>query len=231
MNNISGLLKPDGYFYGIMLDSSYVWRKTQGNDLEQFKRPDVAVTCKYTEGQQKIVDGKKLLFNRSCATIDGTNHAWTTMEGSKGITTTYSCPLVHIPTLCTMASSARLQMLEFLNAMEFYSFKSEHLAHLKRFLPRGKDGTEPTTVPTPQQIDVVSLQCMYIFRKQTKAAIAISKSIALQMEDDLYEPPPRAYESVINTARKRKRREAEQQAAAKRQKRGEERPTKQTPVT
>jgi len=148
LKNVASGLKPGGYFFGIVPDSSAIWYKAQKVS------PGKADKSLSIKGELYTIHFAHEEFN-----YFGTQYS-IRMEGSPE----QMEYLVHFPTLVSVAESVGLTMLEITNLAEFYEDHRKNYAdHLKALGVLNKQGKIE-----PQQKELIGLFTTFCFQKADK---------------------------------------------------------------
>ncbi|XP_020413561.1 mRNA cap guanine-N7 methyltransferase 2 isoform X2 [Prunus persica] len=114
--NVSSLLKPGGYFFGITPDSSTIWAKYQKNveayhNRSSGMKPNIVPNCIRSENYMitfEVEDEKFPLFGKKYQ-----------LKFANDISPEIHC-LVHFPSFIRLAREAGLEYVEIQNLTEFY---------------------------------------------------------------------------------------------------------------
>ncbi|XP_028793427.1 mRNA cap guanine-N7 methyltransferase 2 isoform X2 [Neltuma alba] len=116
LHNVSSLLKPGGYFFGITPDSSTIWAKYQKNveayhNKSSSMKPNIVPNCIRTENYMitfEVEEEKFPLFGKKYQ-----------LKFSNDASAETHC-LVHFPSFIRLAREAGLEYVEIQNLTEFY---------------------------------------------------------------------------------------------------------------
>jgi len=149
LENVASILKPGGYFFGILPDSSAIWYKAQKVILGK---------------TDKSLSIKGDLFTIQFLNEDfhhfGTSYTMK-MEGSPE----QQEYLVHFPSFVSVADSVGLTMLEITNLVEFYEDHRKNYSELLKALGvLNKQGKIE-----PQQKDIIGLYTVFCFQRTEKS--------------------------------------------------------------
>lgn len=159
LHNVSSLLKPGGYFFGITADSSTIWAKYQKN-VEAYHNkssgmkpiiPNCIRSDNYTINFE--VEEEKFPFFGKKYQLKFTNDMFTETH----------C-LVHFPSLIRLAREAGLEYIEIQNLTDFYDDNRAQFTSMLQDVachnlvdPRGR--------LLPRSYDVLGLYTTFIFQK------------------------------------------------------------------
>ncbi|XP_057540217.1 mRNA cap guanine-N7 methyltransferase 2 isoform X1 [Amaranthus tricolor] len=157
LRNVSSLLKPGGYFFGITPDSSMIWAKYQKNVEAYHNKGGVTksnANCIRSESYMitfEIEEEKFPLFGKKyqlkfASDVSGETHC-----------------LVHFPSFIRLAREAGLEYVEIQNLTEFYDDNRAQLASL--ILKFGSNLIDSRGRLLPRSYDVLGLYTTFIFQK------------------------------------------------------------------
>ncbi|XP_024030386.1 mRNA cap guanine-N7 methyltransferase 2 isoform X1 [Morus notabilis] len=159
LHNVSSLLKPGGYFFGITPDSSTIWAKYQKNVEAYHNRgssmkPNIVPNCIRSESYMitfEVEEEKFPLFGKKYQ-----------LKFANDVSPETHC-LVHFPSFIRLGREAGLEYVEIQNLTEFFDDNRAQLAGLITTLypnlvdPRGR--------LLPRSFDVLGLYTTFIFQK------------------------------------------------------------------
>ncbi|GMG99458.1 hypothetical protein Nepgr_001298 [Nepenthes gracilis] len=159
LQNVSSLLKPGGYFFGITPDSSTIWAKYQKNVEAYHNRstgmkPNIVPNCIRSESYMitfEVEEEKFPLFGKKyqlkfASDVSAETHF-----------------LVHFPSFIRLAREAGLEYVEIQNLTEFYDDNRAQLASL--ISKSGPNLVDPRGRLLPRSLDVLGLYTTFIFQK------------------------------------------------------------------
>ncbi|KAF4367995.1 hypothetical protein F8388_002606 [Cannabis sativa] len=159
LHNVSSLLKPGGYFFGITPDSSTIWAKYQKN-VEAYHnkmasmKPNIVPNCIRSESYMitfEIEEEKFPLFGKKYQ-LKFTNDAAAETH----------C-LVHFPSFIRLAREAGLEYVEIQNLTEFYEDnRAQFTGMIMNF---GPNLVDPRGRLLPRSFDLLGLYTTFIFQK------------------------------------------------------------------
>ncbi|KAF2318424.1 hypothetical protein GH714_007131 [Hevea brasiliensis] len=157
LHNVSSLLKPGGYFFGITPDSSTIWAKYQKNVEAYHNRsgsmkPNIVPNCIRSESYMitfEVEEEKFPLFGKKYQLKFAHDPA--------------NSLLVHFPSLIRLAREAGLEYVEIQNLTEFYDDNRMHFASM--LLNAGPNLVDPRGRLLPRSFDVLGLYTTFIFQK------------------------------------------------------------------
>ncbi|XP_057451592.1 uncharacterized protein LOC130743382 [Lotus japonicus] len=159
LHNVSSLLKPGGYFIGIVPDSSTIWAKYQKNveachNRSSSMKPNIVPNCIRTENYMitfEVEEEKFPFFGKKYQ-----------LKFANDVSTETHC-LVHFPSFIRLGRAAGLEYVEIQNLTDFYDDNRALLAgllsnHVPNLLdPRGR--------LLPRSYDALGLYSTFIFQK------------------------------------------------------------------
>ncbi|XP_039023437.1 mRNA cap guanine-N7 methyltransferase 2-like isoform X1 [Hibiscus syriacus] len=159
LSNVSFLLKPGGYFFGITPDSSTIWAKYQKNveayhNRSSSMKPNIVPNCIRSESYTitfEIEEEKFPLFGKKYQ-----------LKFSSDVSAETHC-LVHFPSLIRLAREAGLEYVEIQNLTEFYDDNKSLLSGM--MLNAGPNLLDPRGRLLPRSYDVLGLYTTFIFQK------------------------------------------------------------------
>ncbi|KAF3336223.1 mRNA cap guanine-N7 methyltransferase 2 isoform X2 [Carex littledalei] len=182
VQNVSSLLKPGGYFFGIVPDSSTIWTKyqknveaslhkgggTKSNILPNYIRSENYVITFEVEEDKFPSFGKRYQLKFA-------NEA-----------SFHSHCLVHFPSLIRLAREAGLEYIEIQNLTEFYDDNRAQFAGLlSNYAPNLLD---PRGKLLPRSFDILGLYSIFVFQKpDPDAAPPLLTPPLLAYEDPSYD--------------------------------------------
>ncbi|XP_050387763.1 mRNA cap guanine-N7 methyltransferase 2 [Argentina anserina] len=157
--NVSALLKPGGYFFGITPDSSTIWAKYQKNVEAYHNRsagmkPNIVPNCIRSENYVitfEIEEEKFPLFGKKYL-----------LKLANDLPPETHC-LVHFPSFIRLAREAGIECVEIQNLTEFYDDNRAHFAGMLMNL--GPNLADPRGRLLPRSYDVLGLYTTFIFQK------------------------------------------------------------------
>ncbi|KAG0449460.1 hypothetical protein HPP92_027295 [Vanilla planifolia] len=175
LHNVSYLLKPGGFFFGITPDSSTIWTKYQkiveashnkGTGLKAVQnciRSDNYVITFEVEEEKFPFFGKKY-----------------TLKFANDIASETHC-LVHFPSLIRLAREAGLEYVEIQNLAEFYDDNRSQFAGM--LSSYGANFVDPRGKLLSRSFDILGLYAIFVFQKSDPDAIPPLLTPTLQEED------------------------------------------------
>ncbi|XP_022744730.1 mRNA cap guanine-N7 methyltransferase 2 isoform X2 [Durio zibethinus] len=159
LSNVSSLLKPGGYFFGITPDSSTIWAKYQKNveayhNKSSSMKPNIVPNCIRSESYMitfEIEEEKFPLFGKKYQ-----------LKFSSDVSAETHC-LVHFPSLIRLAREAGLEYVEIQNLTEFYDDNRSQFAGM--MMNAGPNLLDPRGRLLPRSYDVLGLYSTFIFQK------------------------------------------------------------------
>ncbi|KAM7463838.1 hypothetical protein LguiA_031959 [Lonicera macranthoides] len=159
LHNVSSLLKPGGYFFGITPDSSTIWAKYQKNVEAYHNRsggmkPSIVPNCIRSESYMitfEVEEEKFPFFGKKYQ-----------LKFANDITAETHC-LVHFPSLIRLAREAGLEYVEIQNLTEFYDDNRAQFTAM--LLDAGHNLVDPRGRLLPRSYDVLGLYTTFIFQK------------------------------------------------------------------
>ncbi|KAL4291170.1 hypothetical protein GQ457_14G022120 [Hibiscus cannabinus] len=159
LSNVSFLLKPGGYFFGITPDSSTIWAKYQKNveayhNRSSSMKPNIVPNCIRSESYMitfEIEEEKFPLFGKKYQ-----------LKFSSDVSAETHC-LVHFPSLIRLAREAGLEYVEIQNLTEFYDDNKSLLSGM--MMNAGPNLLDPRGRLLPRSYDVLGLYTTFIFQK------------------------------------------------------------------
>lgn len=157
LHNVSSLLKPGGYFFGITPDSSTIWAKYQKNveACHNKGKTNIVPNCIRSDSYMITfeVEEEKFPFFGKKYQLKFANEVFAESQ----------C-LVHFPSLIRLAREAGLEYIEIQNLTDFYDDNRQQFAGMLQ------DGTGHTLVDVrgrllPRSYDVLGLYTTFIFQK------------------------------------------------------------------
>ncbi|XP_038710407.1 mRNA cap guanine-N7 methyltransferase 2 isoform X2 [Tripterygium wilfordii] len=159
LHNVSSLLKPGGYFFGITPDSSTIWAKYQKNveayhNRSSSMKPNIVPNCIRSESYMitfEVEEEKFPLFGKK----------YQLKFASDVSPETHS--LVHFPSLIRLAREAGLEYVEMQNLTEFYDDNRAQFAGM--LMNFGPNLVDPRGRLLSRSYDVLGLYTTFIFQK------------------------------------------------------------------
>ncbi|KAM7263470.1 hypothetical protein ACFE04_001153 [Oxalis oulophora] len=159
LSNVSALLKPGGYFFGITPDSSTIWAKYQKNveachNRGSGMKPNIMPNCIRSENYTitfEVEEEKFPFFGKKYQ-----------LKFASDISAETHC-LVHFPSFIRLAREADLEYMEIQNLNEFYDDNKAQFTSMMA-------NSGPNLVDTrgrllPRSHDLLGLYTTFIFRK------------------------------------------------------------------
>lgn len=159
LHNVSTLLKPGGYFFGITPDSSTIWAKYQKN-VEAYHnkstgmKPNIVPNCIRTESYMitfEVEEEKFPFFGKKYL-----------LKFANDISAESHC-LVHFPSLIRLAREAGLEYVEIQNLTDFYDDNRAQFAGM--LLDAGHNLVDSRGRLLPRTYDILGLYTTFIFQK------------------------------------------------------------------
>ncbi|KAJ4819985.1 mRNA cap guanine-N7 methyltransferase [Rhynchospora pubera] len=181
LHNVSSLLKPGGYFFGIVPDSSTIWTKyqknveallhkgggTKSNMAPAYIRSDNYVITFEVEEDKFPSFGKRYQLKFA-------NEA-----------TVESHCLVHFPSLIRLAREAGLECIEIQNLTEFYDDNRAQFSGM--FSSYAPNLVDPRGKLLPRSFDILGLYSIFVFQKPDPDAVPPLFTPLLADEDPSYD--------------------------------------------
>lgn len=161
LNNVSSLLKPGGYFLGIITDSSTIWTKYQKNVEASHNKGLKAVPNSIRSENYTItfeIEEEKFPFFGKKYQLKFANEAM--FENH--------C-LVHFPSLMRLAREAGLEYVEIQNLTEFYDDNRTQFAPMLGNC--GASLVDPRGKLIARSYDILGLYSTFVFQKPDPDAI------------------------------------------------------------
>ncbi|KAJ8765983.1 hypothetical protein K2173_020499 [Erythroxylum novogranatense] len=189
LHNVSSLLKPGGYFFGITPDSSTIWAKYQKNVEAYHNRsggmkPNIVPNCIRSESYMitfEVEEEKFPLFGKKYQ-----------LKFAHDMSTETHC-LVHFPSLIRLAREAGLEYVEIQNLTEFYDDNRMQFAGILMNL--GPNLIDAKGRLLPRSYDVLGLYTTYIFQKPNPDVAPPLATPLLQ--DDTYTYDEREWQGTV----------------------------------
>ncbi|XP_022139297.1 mRNA cap guanine-N7 methyltransferase 2 [Momordica charantia] len=159
LHNVSALLKPGGYFFGITPDSSTIWAKYQKNveayhNRSTSMKPNIVPNCIRSESYMitfEVEEEKFPLFGKKYQ-----------LKFAYDPSAETHC-LVHFPSFIRLAREAGLEYVEIQNLTEFYDDNRAQFAGM--LMSCGPNLVDPRGRLLPRSYDVLGLYTTFIFQK------------------------------------------------------------------
>ncbi|KAL5735108.1 hypothetical protein ACOSP7_032969 [Xanthoceras sorbifolium] len=159
LHNVSALLKPGGYFFGITPDSSTIWAKYQKNveayhNKSSSMKPNIVPNCIRSESYMitfEVEEEKFPLFGKKYQ-----------LKFANDVPPETHC-LVHFPSLIRLAREAGLEYVEIQNLTEFYDDNRALFAGM--LVSSGTNLVDTRGRLLPRSFDVLGLYTTFIFQK------------------------------------------------------------------
>ncbi|XP_020178774.1 mRNA cap guanine-N(7) methyltransferase 2 isoform X1 [Aegilops tauschii subsp. strangulata] len=161
LNNVSSLLKPGGYFFGIIPDSSTIWTKYQKNVEASHNKGLKVVPNSIRSDNYTItfeIEEEKFPFFGKKYQLKFANEAM--FENH--------C-LVHFPSLMRLAREAGLEYVEIQNLTEFYDDNRTQFAPMLGSC--GANLVDPRGKLIARSYDILGLYSTFVFQKPDPDAI------------------------------------------------------------
>ncbi|KAL7228571.1 hypothetical protein ACSBR2_007311 [Camellia fascicularis] len=157
LHNVSLLLKPGGYFFGICPDSSTIWAKYQKNveayhNKSSSMKPNLVPNCIRSESYMitfEVEEEKFPFFGKKYQ-----------LKFASDISAETHC-LVHFPSLIRLAREAGLEYVEIQNLTEFYDDNRAQFAGM--LLDAGPSLVDPRGRLLPRSYDVLGDAPRHLF--------------------------------------------------------------------
>ncbi|KAF3779180.1 mRNA cap guanine-N7 methyltransferase 2 [Nymphaea thermarum] len=157
LHNISSLLKPGGYFFGITPDSSTIWSKYQKNIEASHNKggnvKPIVPNCVRSENYIITFETEEEKFP-----LFGKKYQ---LKFTGDISSEIHC-LVHFPSLIRLAREAGLEYVEIQNLTEFYD---DNRAQFAGLLCNGGNFVDPRGKLLARSFDLLGLYTTFIFQK------------------------------------------------------------------
>ncbi|KAL5709648.1 mRNA (guanine-N(7))-methyltransferase [Ranunculus cassubicifolius] len=178
LHNVSDMLRPGGYFFGITPDSSTIWAKYQKNVEASHNRaggikPNLVPNCIRSESYMitfEVEEEKFPLFGKKYL-----------LKFTNALAPETHC-LVHFPSFIRLAREAGLEFVELQNLTEFYDDNRAQFASMlsNAFVdPRGRLLT--------RSIDILGLYTTFVFQKPDPENVPPIMSPLSEDMDDIQE--------------------------------------------
>ncbi|KAH7673919.1 mRNA (guanine-N(7)-)-methyltransferase protein [Dioscorea alata] len=159
LHNVSTLLKPGGYFFGITADSSTIWTKYQKNVEASHNKgiglkPNMVPNCIRSENYIITFDVEEEKFP-----LFGKKYQLKFVNDISSETHS----LVHFPSLIRLAREAGLEYVEIQNLTEFYDDNRAILAGMLHGY--GPNFVDPRGRLLPRSFDALGLYATFVFQK------------------------------------------------------------------
>lgn len=157
LHNVSSLLRPGGYFFGITPDSSTIWTKYQKNveaSHNKGLKPNTVANCIRTESYVitfEVEEEKFPLFGKKYQ-----------LKFTNDVASEIHC-LVHFPSLIRLAREAGLEYVEIQNLTEFYDDNRAQFSGMLHSF--GANFVDPRGKLLARSFDVLGLYSTFIFQK------------------------------------------------------------------
>ncbi|XP_043724834.1 mRNA cap guanine-N7 methyltransferase 2 isoform X3 [Telopea speciosissima] len=181
LHNLSSLLKPGGYFFGITPDSSTIWAKYQKNVEAYHNRgsgmkPNIVPNCIRSENYMitfEVEEEKFPLFGKKYQ-----------LKFTNDIASETHC-LVHFPSLIRLAREVGLEYVEIQNLSEFYDDNRAQFAGMLHSF--GPNLVDPRGKLLPRSFDLLGLCTTFIFQKPDPDAAPPTLTPTLQDGSHIHE--------------------------------------------
>ncbi|KAF9597052.1 hypothetical protein IFM89_015243 [Coptis chinensis] len=159
LNNVSAMLRPGGYFFGITPDSSTIWAKYQKNVEASHNRAggmksNLVPNCIRSESYMitfEVEEEKFPLFGKKYQ-----------LKFANDVASESHC-LVHFPSLIRLAREAGLEFVEIQNLTEFYDDNRAQFSGM--LLNANPVVVDPRGKLLPRSLDVLGLYTTFVFQK------------------------------------------------------------------
>ncbi|CAL9750352.1 unnamed protein product [Musa acuminata subsp. burmannicoides] len=159
LRNVSSLLRPGGYFFGITPDSSTIWAKYQKNveachNKGIGMKPNAVPSCIRSENYVitfEVEEEKFPLFGKKYQ-----------LKFANDMTSETHC-LVHFPSLIRLARDAGLEYVEIQNLAEFYDDNRTQFAGM--LFSYGANFVDPRGKLLARSFDLLGLYSTFVFQK------------------------------------------------------------------
>ncbi|KAK1263339.1 mRNA cap guanine-N7 methyltransferase 2 [Acorus gramineus] len=181
LHNVSSLLRPGGYFFGIIPDSSTIWTKYQKNVEASHNRaggmkPSTVPNCIRSENYVITFETEEEKFP-----LFGKRYQ---LKFTNDVTSEIHF-LVHFPSLIRWARESGLEYVEIQNLTEFYDDnRAQFAGMLSRF---GANFVDPRGRLLPRSFDVLGLYSTFIFQKPDPDMVPPVMSPMLQDGSNVHE--------------------------------------------
>ncbi|XP_020527380.1 mRNA cap guanine-N7 methyltransferase 2 isoform X3 [Amborella trichopoda] len=163
LRNVSSILKPGGFFFGITPDSSTIWSKYQKN-IEALHNKGINLKsmlpiCIRSESYTitfEAEDEKFPLFGKKYQ-----------LKFAGDVSSETHC-LVHFPSFIRLAREAGLEYVEIQNLTEFYD---DNRAQFAGFLSSGGNLVDPRGRLLARSFDVLGLYTTFVFQKPDRDVV------------------------------------------------------------
>ncbi|XP_077230353.1 S-adenosyl-L-methionine-dependent methyltransferases superfamily protein isoform X2 [Tasmannia lanceolata] len=181
LRNVSSLLKPGGYFFGITPDSSTIWTKYQKNveashNKGSGMKPNTVPNCIRSENYVitfEVEEEKFPLFGKKYQ-----------LKFANEVASEIHC-LVHFPSLIRLAREAGLEYVEIQNLTEFYDDNRAQFAGMLHSY--GPNFVDPRGKLLARSFDVLGLYTTFIFQKPDPDAVPPIPTPMLQDGNHMHE--------------------------------------------
>ncbi|WCJ37401.1 mRNA cap guanine-N7 methyltransferase 2 [Euphorbia peplus] len=188
--NVSSLLKPGGYFFGITPDSSTIWAKYQKNveachNRSGSMKPNVVPNCIRSDSYMitfEVEEEKFPSFGKKYQ-----------LKFAHDISAETHC-LVHFPSLIRLAREAGLEYIEIQNLTEFYDDNRMHIAGM--LMNAGPNLVDARGRLLPRSFDVLGLYTTFIFQKPDPDVVP-PIATPLLLLDDVYSNEEREWQTNV----------------------------------
>ncbi|KAJ3681312.1 hypothetical protein LUZ60_015801 [Juncus effusus] len=158
LHNVSSLLKPGGYFFGIVPDSSMIWTKYQKN-VEASHNKSGGNKGNVTNNIRS--ENYVIAFEVEEEKFPSFGKRYQLKIGHEGAFESHC--LVHFPSLIRLAREAGLEYIEIQNLTEFYDDnRAQFAGMLSNFCPNSVD---PRGKLLPRSYDILGLYSIVVFQK------------------------------------------------------------------
>ncbi|CAA7404380.1 unnamed protein product [Spirodela intermedia] len=159
LRNVSILLKPGGYFFGITPDSSTIWTKYQKNveashGKASSMKPNIVPNCIRSENYIITFETEEEKFP-----LFGKKYH---VKFANDITSESHC-LVHFPSLIRLAREVGLEYVEIQNLTEFYDDNRAQFAGM--LFNFGANFVDPRGKLLSRSFDILGLYTTFVFQK------------------------------------------------------------------
>ncbi|WOL03213.1 mRNA cap guanine-N7 methyltransferase 2 isoform X2 [Canna indica] len=159
LRNVSSLLKPGGYFFGITPDSSTIWAKYQKNVEASHNKgigmkSNIVPSCIRSENYMITFEVEEEKFPSFGKIYQ--------LKFANDVTSETHC-LVHFPSLIRLARDAGLEYVEIQNLAEFYDDNRSQFASM--LFSYGANFVDPRGRLLARSFDLLGLYSIFVFQK------------------------------------------------------------------
>jgi len=186
LNNVSSILKPNGFFFGYLMDGSVIWSRIQKCLEAQSKRKKrkrdhkgatpIVISNDYYRLEYQMNGATKVpqfgskytiqFFDPQDSDSKSQGSALEVVEVKVGSPSPlYTYTLIHPPTFVKYANRVNLQLVEMSNFLDFYA-DNRHV--FGKSLTRRGIVDRAGSIPAPIQ-DLLGLFTIFLFRKSSQS--------------------------------------------------------------